>query len=1360
MPDKQVIFISATSDLRSARELVGKVLYSMGYEPVWQEIANTNGGEMLEVLRRRIAPASLVVQLVGRRYGAEPRDDVGEFGRMSYTQLEAFEAHRMGKKVIYLFLDDRFPTDSAEPEPVELISLQEAYRKQIADANHLRYEGIADFRDLEVWLLRIPETFKNLVDESPATQAGRPGELWCTKASRMVLELAWDLARQSGRAGVTSSCLLFAFAESANTEGTKLLAPMAQLIHRALDSRGEYGSGFRTFLEDAGQRGGRQSSHSIPGLPWKMSENVQFALRHSAVIAERTHRSSEIHSRHLFAALLSVIRAERSSQAQKRLSSLGTSASSLSGDFRSFILANVADDDQAAWDAILGPASRPNADEPNTDVPRSGIPLGVARSELGLDDPAVELLVNAGAVARAIDRQLDSFAVLALLMGWAERADDHSAGALTHALASQKNESGQGASTSALLRLRQDFMPYEAAAIQSVTLAPEMQEILTSTHGYVVRMKVDGYLRYRLLLAVILSKRRPDQEEFAAPRRLQELGYDVPLVRAYFRRWLAEHRSDDPDAIYDELLGIVTDPDRGAHDEAPEPEKDKPQPPAFHETISVYAPDHTAYGRRDAKRKLDDELGVGVYASHLAQLIAAKDTWMPLSVGLFGSWGAGKSYFIDLIDEKLRSLMDRAETVFHKNIVQIRFNAWHYLDTNLWANLACEIFDQLFLKLEERKTDAEQVELLKAKLKERSALAAEAKQALRTAEIARVEAETKLANAIRERAKKEQTVRTLLDDIQSLVLKDSGVKKQLKSAADGLGIPALQTSFAELEARVIEVHSLAGRMKALALAVLVGPSFWSRLIMLGVAAAMPFVVGALAVFGPALVQDILQRTGRTVAQLTVVVATLSAWLAAQAKTANSMLNNLEAAYEKVQQARFARQATDPATATAQSELAVTQQAVEQARHTLQQTEEQMKAISAEISELAPGRQLIRFLKSRASAEDYRRHLGLVSLVRKDFEQLSHLLLSAAETKKQAADTKDAAGETKERPADTKEQAGETKQQASETKKPVLPAIDRIVLYIDDLDRCKADRVIEILEAVHLLLAFPLFAVVVAVDSRWLRQSLLDQYPRLLGAHNDANVRQPPQGIGRPATPQDYLEKVFQVPFNLQSMEKVGYESLVNRLFPVAEINVSASSTLTAVGNASGVPSSPPVPQGTMAKATDPSDTPPPPPPPVTLQREEPKKESIEPQRLTLTRQEIEDIRRFQPLFQTPRAVKRFANTYCLIRVGIGESDWPNYLSFKGGPGLYRIPMLLLAVTSAFPALARAWLLWLRETSPTQWSITEKECEELAAKYADATDKADWALLAQSLKRLSISDWTKPSEETLTTWVPRVARYSF
>jgi Domain of unknown function (DUF4062)/Tetratricopeptide repeat len=155
MPDKPVIFISATSDLRSARDLVGKVLFSMGYEPVWQDIAALEGGELLDVLRRQIAPAALMIQLVGRRYGTEPPRPTAEFGRVSYTQFEALEAERIGKKVVYHFLDDNFPTDAVGPEPAELVSRQADYRQRLVEANRLRYDRIASPQDLELSILHI-----------------------------------------------------------------------------------------------------------------------------------------------------------------------------------------------------------------------------------------------------------------------------------------------------------------------------------------------------------------------------------------------------------------------------------------------------------------------------------------------------------------------------------------------------------------------------------------------------------------------------------------------------------------------------------------------------------------------------------------------------------------------------------------------------------------------------------------------------------------------------------------------------------------------------------------------------------------------------------------------------------------------------------------------------------------------------------------------------------------------------------------------------------------------------------------------------------------------------------------------------
>ena len=76
---------------------------------------------------------------------------------------------------------------------------------------------------------------------------------------------------------------------------------------------------------------------------------------------------------------------------------------------------------------------------------------------------------------------------------------------------------------------------------------------------------------------------------------------------------------------------------------------------------------------------------------------------MPLAVGLFGNWGAGKSTFMSMIEAAIDrttqdiapDLSDDAEPVFVENVVHIWFNAWHYADGNLWASIGTHIFEEL-----------------------------------------------------------------------------------------------------------------------------------------------------------------------------------------------------------------------------------------------------------------------------------------------------------------------------------------------------------------------------------------------------------------------------------------------------------------------------------------------------------------------------------------------------------------------------------------------------------------------------------------------------------------------------------------
>ena len=407
----------------------------------------------------------------------------------------------------------------------------------------------------------------------------------------------------------------------------------------------------------------------------------------------------------------------------------------------------------------------------------------------------------------------------------------------------------------------------------------------------------------------------------------------------------------------------------------------------------------------------------------------------------------------------------------------------------------------------------------------------------------------------------------------------------------------------------------------------------------------------------------------------------------------------------------------------------------------------VRAIESELRDLAPGRRLLKFLEQRAGANDYRQHLGLVSLVRQDFEKLSELLNDGNEPKE------------------------------GDTKEP--PVLNRIVLYIDDLDRCKSARVIEVLEAVHLLLAFPIFAVVVAVDPRWLRKSLVEHYPALLlgGRNNDGEVII--ESRGSLASPQDYLEKIFQVPFQLEPIEEVGFKKLVADLLPIEKKQPTGeqkkpASKVDDPANQNLPPKIPdtasnPSPAGQTSIsstisplssqiAAEPQTIAPasiPPTESATKKVGPVEQRKVDPERLQLEEWERAAIQLCYPLFRTPRAVKRLANTYCLIRSGVEAAGWEQFIGSAASPvAEYRTPLLMLAVAAAYPGLARQWFAGLENASgwiplPTVMKPANERGEQ-----------ADWDSLPAALVTMNAKEFAPLDRERVKKWLPRVKRYSF
>ena len=79
---RPLIFISAASrELRSARQLVANTLTYLGYEPVWQEVFGTEGGDLRAALRQQIGrrPYFFIV-ISTRRFFCRPSGSSAPFG--------------------------------------------------------------------------------------------------------------------------------------------------------------------------------------------------------------------------------------------------------------------------------------------------------------------------------------------------------------------------------------------------------------------------------------------------------------------------------------------------------------------------------------------------------------------------------------------------------------------------------------------------------------------------------------------------------------------------------------------------------------------------------------------------------------------------------------------------------------------------------------------------------------------------------------------------------------------------------------------------------------------------------------------------------------------------------------------------------------------------------------------------------------------------------------------------------------------------------------------------------------------------------------------------------------------------------
>lgn len=358
--------------------------------------------------------------------------------------------------------------------------------------------------------------------------------------------------------------------------------------------------------------------------------------------------------------------------------------------------------------------------------------------------------------------------------------------------------------------------------------------------------------------------------------------------------------------------------------------------------------------------------------------------------------------------------------------------------------------------------------------------------------------------------------------------------------------------------------------------------------------------------------------------------------------------------------------------------------------------------------------LAAFLDNRAAASAYAGHRGLVSEVRDDLERLAEALAAAREEWTHRG------------------QVGP-------------PPLERIVLYIDDLDRCPPRRVVDVLAAIHLLLALPLFVVVVAVDTRWLIRSLRLHQHEMFAAQDQAATASLPADVV--ATPLDYLDKIFQIPFALRPMGDRAQQYLASLLPPEEGSEPDEGRRDEAEADRSAA-----IADGTHGSPQFPGAS-------ATTARQA---EDVRPASLQISAAERDFLPLLHSFLPTPRVGKKFVNLYRLTRISVGPDDLPDFLGASENGGPYQAVMILLAVLVGRASQAHALFQVLREGDSE-----EKLQDYLRTEPGQKGFAESWTnLTGLRLEVASTIDELSSDTPVLTRlgeyqrWSVRIARFSF
>lgn len=713
-----------------------------------------------------------------------------------------------------------------------------------------------------------------------------------------------------------------------------------------------------------------------------------------------------------------------------------------------------------------------------------------------------------------------------------------------------------------------------------------------------------------------------------------------------------------------------------------------------------------------------DQLRIESEVDAIAETIALEKMEPPLVVGVIGGWGGGKSFVLHLIEERLRDI--RAEPVvasedegdgentdnYVGHLYVIRFDAWTYAKSSLWASLMQTILLEFNRQLGIEQTLRElspqdeprvwrmltelgyrRVQTMKKeKLLDRAIASAigqiDEKEIdkdrlwdrfirLRKAEQAKLdEAELALANAQSRLAAARAVLEEDIDDRLDA--------KSRRYAWQLLGEEAARRFGKDISKRFenheVDVESFGKLRKLVGLKHQLGLGLNKQTLMFGAFAAISILVAWFLNWHG--VEAAIAGSAGMVAALSgalQVLMTGRAWIEERydeyQQRSDEMRGRLEEQRDAVRSSLLAEQESNYRSwlekqkepgrveAAVPSNPSPNQPAAEAAAvpeetgskdpsEPVTMLEQRVRGLEARAGELrqsvgftADYESLIDFVKGRIDSGYYDEQLGLLHQVQKDLQDLTDALL-----------------DEEDREYDLFPRG-----------KP------RIVLLIDDLDRCPPERVVEVLEAAQLLVKTRLFVIVLAIDVRYITRALEKQYRQVLIRHGE------PSGL-------DYIEKIIQVPYRVRPIQSSAMEGFLSSQMDIRKAEEERRTVEDTGRTDIGAP--------TDTEAAEPSTD--------STQRAVPNAATA-PTAKAHARKEKRPVPRAIVKFEddepgllaeccnaviiSPRAAKRLVNVFKLLKI-----IW-NRRNLGDGPAtdVKRVMLMLLAVSSRHPQVMQVLL---------------------------------------------------------------------